>query len=162
MEKMEVGGCIPTSYLLLPWRGGLGTHLFGLLSVPDASNRGQWVEDGWESHCPLMLFWVGHGSDGGAGKGIAGPAVPGWHWGWLWPMVAVSTELYKALAGAPAISGYSARVFWQGFACFTSPYPKNRQGVWDEGLEAKDFVFRSGGTDGKSLQGRGTEGQSPT
>lgn len=58
--------------------GGLGAHLFGLLSVPDASNRGQWGEDGWESnHCPLMLFWVGHGCDGGAGKGIAEPAVPG-------------------------------------------------------------------------------------
>lgn len=101
---MEVGGCIPMSclLLLLPWHGSLGlTSLGSLLSLMQA--MGQWGEDGWESnHCPLTLFWVGHGCDGRAGKGIAEPAVPGRHWGQLWPMVAVSTGLYKALVGVPS------------------------------------------------------------
>lgn len=58
----------------------------------------------------------------------------------LTAMVAVSTELYKALAGAPS-TFCPTRVFWQGFACFTSPHPKNRQGVWDESLGAKEASF---------------------
>lgn len=96
---MEVGGCIPVSCPgVIAW--GL-TSLGYFLSLMQIRG-GQWGGDGWESnHYPLTLFWDGRGCDGGAGKGITEPAVPGWHWGWLWPMVAVSTELYKVLAGAP-------------------------------------------------------------
>lgn len=77
--------------------------LFGFLSVPTASSRNQWGEDGQEgNHHPSSLLWVGRGCGGGAGKGTAEPTVPGGHWDVLQPVVALSVELYKTLEGAPS------------------------------------------------------------